>query len=509
MVIPSIAQASHIPWNDPLKTEYSDIYFNAGKDKYLKADFYFSSSRWNGFILKGSIDQSFTIYGYDPYGNTILKHSGTLTSSEIYIDFQDLGLDDPPQIRLTGNSGVHIKHGFKNDTSLVIFKDSAGNYYDETHGSNYDIPYDLNYLDYRDEYRLDYWNVPQETTSYTLKFTSDTGTYYETNYNMVPTGIHYLTCNGTYEMAFKDSSGSQTGTTGQFVTNQLVNPSCNSYPEQSGTDDLNLQATDNGDGTFTLEWDNYTGAAIYEIYKDGQKIGETTQPTKIITGDGAVSVIAKDSTGTIIAQSDIRIQVVQSSSETDEVAYVNTEILEVLESLRPIFEKIERNTGDTVTKLVLVLNELTEIKVLVEEFKNEFQTDIVYEAPTLNQTDYPTVTLDTYKPPMREEGVFTDNTIYFEDQGDALSPPPFPTAPEPVETWKVDDLNSVSKQLPLTKEPINTRDPTPTRDLPQTKEPSLTRDLPQTREPVRTKDLPLQQDKTTYPLRWKSSEYGN
>jgi hypothetical protein len=158
----------------------------------------------------------------------------------------------------------------------------------------------LYYVPYMDQYRLDY-SYNTADTHYDLVFTAVDNTTYTGSYNFPPTGIHYLTCNGTYNMNFYDSSGAVVHTAGPMVTTEIINPTCNSYPDGvSGKNQLN--ARQNGS---SIDWDSLPAATNYEIWKDGKKVSETTGTTYAPTGDGGYSIVAKDTTGTIVGQSDL------------------------------------------------------------------------------------------------------------------------------------------------------------------------------------------------------------
>lgn len=166
------------------------------------------------------------------------------------------------------------------------------------------IQYWLNFASFRDEYRLDFqW--PTGTATYKVLFVSPTNVPYNLDFNNPPTGILYLTCNGTYAVEFYDSGSSKIGNFQNIVTTAIVNPTCSSYPDQTGTNGLNATATDNGNGTYDLSWTPKPGADKYEIYKDGQKIGETTGTNYTLPSSGAVTVVARDANGNIIGQSDL------------------------------------------------------------------------------------------------------------------------------------------------------------------------------------------------------------
>lgn len=178
-------------------------------------------------------------------------------------------------------------------------------------GSVAKVPANHYYVPYRDEYRADY-TAPSGTAKYQLYFKTANGTVYTLDYTSRPTGIHYLTCNGTYTLNFFDSSGALIGKTDEMITTSIANPACKSYTEDEANGRNGLNARVDGN---QITWDKPSGADKIEIWKDGQKLGEvngdsTEYPT---SGDGSYSIVAKDPSGNILDQSDLNI----NSSGTD------------------------------------------------------------------------------------------------------------------------------------------------------------------------------------------------
>jgi hypothetical protein len=157
------------------------------------------------------------------------------------------------------------------------------------------------YVPYKDQYRMDYGTVTG-IDNYKLHFVAANGTVYNADYAFAPTGTHYLTCNGRYSLLFYAGSA-LIKATNEVVTSAIVNPTCSSYAEgTTGINDLSATMT-NG----VINWTAKPDATIYEIYKDGVKIDQTTGTSYTPTSDGSYSIVAKDSTGTILGQSDINV----------------------------------------------------------------------------------------------------------------------------------------------------------------------------------------------------------
>lgn len=159
----------------------------------------------------------------------------------------------------------------------------------------------------KDVYRVDY--TPRSGVSwYQLYFTSPSGAVYTGNYNMQPTGLHWLTCNGTYYLKFFDASNSLIYITQKIVTTQIQNPTCSSYSgSASGQNDLNARYTDKGNGSFQVGWEPANGSTQYEIYKDGQLLQTTNGTNFTMNGQGSVSIVGKDANGNVVSESDLNV----------------------------------------------------------------------------------------------------------------------------------------------------------------------------------------------------------
>lgn len=164
------------------------------------------------------------------------------------------------------------------------------------------ITYKAYYVDHLDQYRMDY-KAPSNTASYKLIFKNADGTEYVKEFTGSPSGIHYLTCNGTYEMEFFDSSGKSLGKTQPpYKTSGIKSPTCSSYPDGEGTGFNDLNAKYNGSA---ITWDD-VNADRYLVYKDGMLVGETTTPNYETTEDGSYSIVAEKN-GDHVGQSDLNV----------------------------------------------------------------------------------------------------------------------------------------------------------------------------------------------------------
>lgn len=173
----------------------------------------------------------------------------------------------------------------------VIYHNGTGTEVD--HGA---VDFTINYLPQDDVYRVDYQDYPAGTAWYQLHYTSPSGTVYTADYHGSPTGIHYLTCNGTYKLNFFDSNNNLLSSTSSMHTSSINNPTCQSYAgDETGTDDLNIQVQDNGDLTYTATWDDI--GELYGVYKDGVYLEAVTDNHYTFQGGGAVQIRSFDQFG--------------------------------------------------------------------------------------------------------------------------------------------------------------------------------------------------------------------
>lgn len=163
------------------------------------------------------------------------------------------------------------------------------------------------YVPYRDEYRVDY-APPDGVAWYQLHFTSPTNQVWTAEYYFPPTGIHYLTCNGTYVLNFFDENNNLIYQTQEMHTSQMINPTCLSYADGiSGIEDFSVEYGSLNDGRYDLSWSDVPGASIYEVWLNGQLVDVTGSTHTIIHEKGSVSVVAKDGSGNIVGQTDTQV----------------------------------------------------------------------------------------------------------------------------------------------------------------------------------------------------------
>ncbi len=189
-----------------------------------------------------------------------------------------------------------------------------------------------------------------------------------------------------------------------------------------------------------------------------------------------------------------------------------TVVCECIEQLKSVLHgdlesiSLSINQGNAINqqngqKLDIVNNNLSDLKVIATDIKNEiislhdeFETDVVYDVPSMKDTSN---LLDENKP-TQPTTKFTDNTIYFEDSGSAEIPGALPSTPEPkhwegflpqdaipAESEKVKDGEYV-EESELQSEPVNTIDAEMVKD-------NMSQDLEMVKD-VQSQDLEIQQD---------------
>lgn len=163
------------------------------------------------------------------------------------------------------------------------------------------------YFPARDMYKYDY-NPPSGVSYYELHYIDAAGnTLYSKTYYHEPTGIHYLTCNGYYEMRFYDASGQLVAKSPVMTTTEMIDPLCDSFAGDAGYNDFPVSGDENPDGTIRLTWDPVAGATSYEVWKDGEKLLETPDTFADVSGPGNYSIVAKGPGG-VVGQTDLTIQ---------------------------------------------------------------------------------------------------------------------------------------------------------------------------------------------------------
>lgn len=282
-----------------------------------------------------------------------------------------------------------------------------------------------------------------------------------------------------------------------------------------GTQSLNIMTVPDGNGNVTLSWSPVDGAAGYQVIQNGQVVENLTPNTSVtIPNNGQVRVIAFDDHSQVITSEEMQLgdTPIDPTNPTDPLEKCSTAICNCINQLKPVLDQIDQNTGGMLGQVGQLLAKTDEVKAAVQDVKqaiinessairqeirslhNEFVPNQQNNIPLPDNVKVPK--LEDNKPPMRE-GVFTDNTTYFSDQGEAAAPPAFPQAPEPSSSWDDGKGGTITKQQPLTKEPVRTREPVKQRD------PVKQKDQPLQRDPVPTKDT------TDYKqqLRWRSDQY--
>jgi hypothetical protein len=168
----------------------------------------------------------------------------------------------------------------------------------------------LVFISTRDIYRMSYSGYPTSADSSRLNFWSSDDTYYSLDSTNTPSGVYYLTCNGRYilEVFSGGVNGTKVAETGIKVTTKIQNPTCQSFSDQQNrVDDLGVNDNNgqlNQDGKIPLTWNPVPGATKYEIYKDGELIGETPGTSWEVDGPGGLTIVAKDANDEIVGESD-------------------------------------------------------------------------------------------------------------------------------------------------------------------------------------------------------------
>lgn len=182
-------------------------------------------------------------------------------NNEVLARLDDLWTYD----QANGGTEVHYSFGRDYPTSFGDLG-PGGNDAEDVEGNYY-------YFSPRDAYKYDY-TVPSGSSYYELHYLNPDGsTAYMREYNQTPTGVHYLTCNGTYQMRWFDSPGGTLIAQSELMTTTgIQDPTCSSYAG-TGYDDFDVTKTVNDDGTVTFEWQKPSeDTHHYDVYVNGNRV---------------------------------------------------------------------------------------------------------------------------------------------------------------------------------------------------------------------------------------------
>ncbi|MCY7487907.1 hypothetical protein [Paenibacillus alvei] len=349
------------------------------------------------------------------------------------------------------------------------------------------------YFPSRDNYRVDYWGYGKDAETIHISFTSASGTPYEKSYRLADgIDILYLTCNGVYDITFLDSSGAVKHTIPTVKTDKITKPQCSSGIENKVRNDLNAGLSVSGCGPeeskeATMYWDQ-DGSSSYEIWKDGQKIGETgNSHYKVDDPKGSYTIVGSGG-----KESDINVPA-DITSGTNALNEVAKAVCECINDLQPVLNQISDNTSDAVVQLEIANGSLNHIGNLLEDINRHLRPTVDVKRPSVHIPS-----LSDFKPDHAVPPPYKDNNTYFRPNGVEPSPGPLPQAPEPAKEWKDHSGNVIMQQPEIKKDKEMKIDPVMKQDK------EMSRDPVPVRQPEMQRDPPMKQDTTQYQLRWKS-----
>lgn len=172
----------------------------------------------------------------------------------------------------------------------------------------------LVFLKVRDEYMLRYAisGLPTNTYQVRANFWSTTNVYYSVIFDN-PTGVAYLTCNGTYIFEMLDVNGNTISETTQVKTTKIVSPTCSSYENIGLKNELDVKPViAESDGSTIVNVQGIpSNAVIIEYWQNGEyKFSADVDSPGRSVGPGAEdngvwTIVARDSNGNVIASTDI------------------------------------------------------------------------------------------------------------------------------------------------------------------------------------------------------------
>lgn len=439
------------------------------------------------------VDRAVDLSSYRPtYVTMTLDKSGT---SETWVALDRVVVDDADAVE-------NVVYNYHSNTPTTFGSLGEGSSGGNDDISGVEVPHKFFYQDYTDYYRLDYSGEPSSTATLKLVYTSPTGVVHEKTWPKEETGgTFYLTGKGTYKLLFQDASGQTVGYIQDLDTTGIQVPVNNSFPNPFPKNDLNASMTGNACGQDQstpneVTWDAKEGASSYDVFKDGQKIDSTTDTKYTLPDSGSYSVVAKDSNGNVLGESDINTPYVQENSSGG----TTPTVCDCIEELKPILTEIADNTSAIHLDLQETNKKLDQVNDNLKEVIRQLTPTKTYPIPNPIQTP------DLYEPAEAAPSVYENNNTYFTDQGDAVTPDAMPSAPEPV-PWVSEDGKTmkqdpeIQKDANMVTDPVMQSDPIMQKDQDMKLSPELIRD------PELKQDAPLQVEDQNYPLRWKSSYY--
>lgn len=390
----------------------------------------------------------------------------------------------------------------------------------------------LVYLAVRDEYQLRYaiGGLPSSTYQVRVNFWSTTSVYYSTVFES-PTGVAYLTCNGTYIFEVLNTSGVTISETMKVVTYKINNPTCSSY-ENSGLKKENFNGYFDSDSKTLYIDSKDNNFDYYKVYKDGLwSMSFAANENDLIDidfslhGDGAYTVtghygMINDDDGNVPVQGYIDFLIgghdenlnddhnngggdpTDPEDNDDCVTLICQCIAELknaigdkldqvaanVSTLKPVLDDIKGNLDQQLLDNDEIINELKDVNTELDNL-NQHLTPAV--TPEIDQ--YPELDIENFMPDIDVERQ-TDDTVYFTDSGEAADPGPLPPIRDPDFNWS-DGENTVSPSDPLE------------HDDPLTVDEPLEVDQALTPWEALTPDEALIPDTDIeYRLRWKSEE---
>lgn len=378
----------------------------------------------------------------------------------------------------------------------------------------------LTYLYVRDEYQLRYAINGLPVGSYQVRanFWTNTGTYYDVIFDN-PTKIAYLTCNGIYIFEMLDRDGNTIAETNQIKTSKIKSPACKSYENAGLKNELNVKVEDLelGNGEVKLTFDNSTNASRYVLYKNGDQmmviegIHISDSNYFYVIDDGMYTVAALDANGNLISSSDYIHSFTGDGSNgngnnggnnggSDDDNKCSTIICECINELKSalsgkfddlstqlvsmnnVLDQIKGNLDDQLNDNKQIINELKDVNSELDNINNQLTPST---NPTFDNVDIPD--LEDFGGNINVESK-TDNTIYFEDFGQAAEPDLLPSIVEPSFNWSDGDLTVSPTNQILVDDPVDVSGPLDVLD-------------------ALTPDTPLEPEDQEYELRWKSEQY--
>lgn len=320
------------------------------------------------------------------------------------------------------------------------------------------------------------YDVPSAADHYQLKFEDHTGTYLGDVINQKPLpSTYYLTCNGTYQVKFYNSSNTLVSDTEAINVSEIQNPGCSSYTGGGGTVPPPDTGGTSGSCACCEDIKGALGGISSAIDSQGLKLDNLSSAV------GGVKSAIQDQ-GYKLDSIDGSLRSIRGSVQdfSDKLDTTNSRLGSINSKLGDVNDRIDGTNSrldGANNRLDAVKGRLDDVNNNLAGIKDSLTPSGLYQIPT---RDWQKISDSQSVPYLNSISPISDTNIYFSDPGQADSVPAMPV--QPAENYPVPIGENFDRESPLTKQPSISR------QLPGTSTPSLQKEPAGVQSPVGQRD---------------------